>query len=45
MWDLDNEALTGKNGVFTHVTYRADKSDMHPQPELIAMLTKLHEEI
>ena len=45
IWDIDNEALTGKNGVFTHVSYRADKSDMHPQPELIAMLTKLHEEI
>jgi N-acetyl-anhydromuramyl-L-alanine amidase AmpD len=41
MWDIDTEALKGKNGVFTHVTYRADKSDMHPQPELIEMLKGL----
>lgn len=38
MWDINNDALSGKNGIFTHVSYRADKSDMHPQPELIEML-------
>jgi N-acetyl-anhydromuramyl-L-alanine amidase AmpD len=41
MWDLNEEALSGKSGVFTHVSYRADKSDMHPQAELVEMLKGL----
>ena len=41
MWDLNTDALSGKNGVFTHVSYRADKSDMHPQAELVEMLKGL----
>jgi N-acetyl-anhydromuramyl-L-alanine amidase AmpD len=45
MWDVNTEALSGKNGVFTHVSYRADKSDMHPQPELVEMLKQLKEQI
>jgi hypothetical protein len=43
MWDLNDDALNGKNGIFTHVSYRADKSDMHPQPELVEMLKGLGE--
>lgn len=41
MWDVNNEALNGKSGVWTHVSYRPDKSDCHPQPELIEMLKSL----
>jgi len=41
MWDISNEALAGKAGVWTHVSYRKDKSDCHPQPELIEMLKSL----
>jgi hypothetical protein len=41
MWDLSNDALAGKKGVYTHVSFRTDKSDMHPQPELIEMLKNL----
>lgn len=41
MWDISKNALSGKNGIYTHVSYREDKSDMHPQPELVAMLKEL----
>lgn len=41
MWDLCYDALAGKSGVYTHVSYRSDKSDCHPQPELIQMLKSL----
>lgn len=41
MWDISPNALSGKNGIYTHVSYREDKSDMHPQAELIAMLQSL----
>lgn len=41
MWDVSDDALKGKKGVWTHVSYRKDKSDCHPQPELISMLKSL----
>jgi len=41
MWDINDKALSGKAGVWTHVSFRKDKSDCHPQPELIAMLKSL----
>jgi N-acetyl-anhydromuramyl-L-alanine amidase AmpD len=41
MWDVNEDALNGKNGLWTHVSYRKDKSDCHPQPELIDMLKSL----
>ena len=41
MWDLSSKALAGDDGVWTHVSFRADKSDCHPQPELIEMLKSL----
>lgn len=41
MWDLSSRATSGEKGVFTHVSYRTDKSDMHPQAELIAMLKNI----
>jgi hypothetical protein len=41
MWDISDKALGGKPGLWTHVSYRSDKSDCHPQPELIEMLKSL----
>lgn len=41
IWDINRAALSGKPGVYTHVSYRSDKSDCHPQPELIEMLKAL----
>jgi len=41
MWDLSKNALEGKPGVWAHVSYRLDKSDIHPQPEIIKMLKSL----
>ena len=41
MWDVSQNALTGNKGIYTHVSYRNDKSDCHPQPELISMLQSL----
>lgn len=41
MWDINESAIRGDSGVWTHVSYRSDKSDCHPQPELIEMLKAL----
>jgi len=41
MWALSNKAIAGQTGVWSHVSYRKDKSDCHPQPELIEMLKSL----
>lgn len=41
MWDVSKEACAGGGGIYTHVSYRADKSDCHPQPELIELLKTL----
>ena len=41
MWDISPRALSGTAGIFTHVSVRKDKSDCHPQPELIEMLQNL----
>ena len=38
---LNSAALTGKPGLWTHVNFRGDKSDCHPQPQLIEMLISL----
>lgn len=42
MWDISQNALNGKNGIYTHVSYRADKNDMSPQFNLIQMLQNLN---
>jgi len=42
MWRLSGAALEGKPGIWSHVSYRLDKSDCHPQPELIKMLKSLN---
>jgi N-acetyl-anhydromuramyl-L-alanine amidase AmpD len=41
MWDMSSNALKGANGIWTHVAVRSDKSDCHPQPELIEALKAL----
>jgi N-acetyl-anhydromuramyl-L-alanine amidase AmpD len=41
MWAISTKALSGEAGVWTHVSFREDKSDCHPQPELIQMLKSL----
>ncbi len=41
MWETTSRALKGTPGIWTHTSYRTDKSDCHPQPELIQMLRGL----
>lgn len=41
MWNVSRDALSGEPGVWTHTSYRMDKSDCHPQPEFIEMLKSL----
>jgi N-acetyl-anhydromuramyl-L-alanine amidase AmpD len=41
MWDISTDALSGKAGIYTHVSYRKDKNDMSPQTGLITMLKGL----
>jgi hypothetical protein len=41
MWSVSKRALRGENGVFTHNSYRKDKTDIHPCPRMIAMLKSL----
>lgn len=41
MWNVSLKALRGNPGIFTHVSYRNDKSDCHPQDNLIQMLQTL----
>ncbi len=41
MWDVNKQALSGKTGVWTHVSFRQDKSDCHPDTNLISMLKSL----
>lgn len=43
MWDVSKLALGGNSGIYTHTSYRSDKSDCHPQPELITMLKSLNQ--
>lgn len=38
MFDIDQRALKGETGVWTHTSYRGDKSDCHPDPNLISMI-------
>lgn len=43
MWDVSVNALSGKNGIYTHVSYREDgKWDCHPQKELIELIQNLN---
>lgn len=41
MWSVSKAALSGTPGVYTHNSYRRDKTDISPQPKMIAMLKTL----
>jgi N-acetyl-anhydromuramyl-L-alanine amidase AmpD len=41
MWDISRSALSGSPGIYTHVSFRKDKSDCHPQEELVQKLSTL----
>lgn len=41
IWEVNKDALSGKPGLYTHVSVRPDKSDVFPQSELIKMLLSL----
>jgi len=41
MWQVSTQALQGKSGVYTHNSYRKDKTDIHPCPRMINMLKSL----
>lgn len=41
MWDVNKNSLGSVPGIWTHVSYRQDKSDLMPQPEMIEMLKSL----
>lgn len=41
MWDISKKALSNTPGIWSHTSVRKDKSDVHPQPELITMLKSL----
>jgi len=40
-FEKSKKALAGESGLFSHVSYRTDKSDCHPQIELQSMLSSL----
>lgn len=44
MFNVSNRALNGTPGVWSHTSFRADKSDIHPQKEIIDMLKSLNDE-
>jgi hypothetical protein len=41
IWSLNQKALQGEPGIYSHVSFRPDKSDCHPQPELVNLLKSL----
>lgn len=41
MFEYNKRALSGESGIWAHVSFRPDKSDVHPQKELIDMLKAL----
>ncbi len=40
-WDVSVRALRGAAGIWNHVSFREDKSDCHPDPNLIKLLKNL----
>lgn len=45
LFTVNNKALKGENGLFTHNSYRKDKTDIFPQPELLEMLENITKKI
>lgn len=41
MFEFNERALKGEQGIWSHVSFRPDKSDCHPQYELIEILKSL----
>lgn len=41
IWDVTTRALSGQSGIYTHTSYRPDKSDCHPQLELKEILQRV----
>jgi len=41
IWDVSHRAVVGVSGVYSHTSFRGDKSDLHPQKELVDMLKTL----
>lgn len=41
MFDVNERALVGGNGIYAHVSYRPDKFDISPQPLIMGMLKGL----
>jgi N-acetyl-anhydromuramyl-L-alanine amidase AmpD len=41
MWGINTDALDGKAGIWTHVSYRTDKNDCSPQTKLISVLKEI----
>ncbi len=41
IWNVTPRALLGQEGIFAHASYRHDKSDAHPQVELVNLLKSL----
>lgn len=41
MWQVSKNALSAVPGVYTHNSYRKDKTDISPQPKMIEMLKSL----
>ena len=40
-WNISKKALQGTPGIWYHVNFHKQKSDLHPQPEIIEMLKGL----
>jgi hypothetical protein len=38
MFDVSSSAMSGTPGIWSHTSFRSDKSDIHPQKEIIDML-------
>ncbi len=41
MWEFNLDALKGVPGIYSHTSYREDKSDLYPDPRIIEMLKSL----
>ena len=44
MWDISERAIRGAEGIWSHTSYRTDKLDIHPQPELVSMLMRVEDD-
>lgn len=42
LFRLDRGALEGKEGLYTHCSFRADKTDLYPSKEVLALIEELN---